>query len=471
MKRRSRFCLLFFVYATAASAQPSQWTLQQCINTALARNFEIRQRGLQVETARVNARQAVANRLPGVGAQVDHGIQQGRSIDPFTNSYVNQQVDYAGYSLGGDITLFNGSNVKNNIRQYAYAADAARMDQQQQKDETTLNVILAYLQVLTNEDLAAISKAQVAVSQQQVDRLEKMNKEGAISPPVLYDLRGQLKGEEVNVVNATNAVQTAKLTLLQYMNLPYDSAMTVSRAGIENTLNRYALTANAVYQNALDKLAIVKAAELRKRSAEYAVKATRGLLYPTLGLSGSLSSNYSSIAHKDNLIGSSEVATDAYVLINGGKAPVMTKQNNFLSEKISYSSQVRNNISTNVGVVLRIPILNALQTRNRIKLAQIEVKNAALIADNTKLQLRQAVDQAYLNMTNAWARYQATAEQVAAYAESFRAAEIRFNAGAGTSVDYILAKGRVDAANLSLIVAKYDYLLRTKVLDFYSGAQ
>lgn len=465
------FFFSFLLFSIAATGQNNRWNLQQCIDTALAQNLLIKQRGLQVETASVNYKQATANRLPDVNAAIEHGIQQGRSIDPFTNAYVNQQINYAGYSVGGEVSLFNGLSLKNNIRQYAYATDAARMDQQQQKEDITLNIILAYLQVLNNEDLTAISRAQVAVTQQQVDRLEKLNQEGAISPPVLYDLRGQLKGEEVTVVNAVNAVQTAKLTLLQLMSLPYDSTMTLTRDGMENTLAKYTATSDVVFQNAIDKLAIVKAAEMRKRSAEYAVKVARGLLYPTLSLSGNVASNYSSIAHRDNIIGASEVATDSYVLINGGKTPVMTKQNNYTSQKINYSDQVRNNISTNVGIVMRIPILNALQTRNRVKLAQINVKSAALVEDNTRLQLRQSIDQAYLNMTNAWDRYKVLLEQVAAYAASFRAAEVRFNAGAGTSVDYILAKSRLDAANLNLVLAKYDYILRTKVLDYYSGNQ
>lgn len=470
MKYSSLF-LLFFGLTIAAAAQPAQWTLQQCIDTALARNLLIRQRGLQIETAQVNYRQAQGQRLPGVSAGVEHGIQQGRSIDPFTNAYVNQQINYASYGVGGEVTLFNGLSLKNSARQTAYATDAARMDQQQERDDVTLDIILAYLQVLNNEDLVQISKAQVAVTQQQVERLEKLNKEGAISPPLLFDLRGQLKGEEVNVVNAVNAVQTSKLALLQLMNLPYDSATTLARAGIETTLNRYPLTADAVYQNAVDRLSMVKAASLRIRSAEASVRAARGQFYPTFSLSGNLASNYSSIAKRENLVGAADVATGAYVLVNGGKTPVMATQNNYVSQKIAYFDQVRNNVFTNVGFVMRVPLLNALQTRNRVKLAQINVKNAALVEENTKLQLRQAIDQAYLNLTNSWDRYNVLLEQVAAYGESFRAAEVRFNAGVGTSVDYMIAKGNYDRASLNLVVAKYDYVLRTKVLDYYNGVQ
>jgi outer membrane protein len=149
----------------------------------------------------------------------------------------------------------------------------------------------------------------------------------------------------------------------------------------------------------------------------------------------------------------------------------MAKQNNYASEKIGYFDQVRNNVSSNVGFIVRIPILNYMQARNRVKLAEINVKNAALVEESTRLQLRQDIDQVYLNLTNSWDRYKVLEEQVAAYAESFRAAEIRFNAGAGTSVDYMIAKNNFDRASLNLVVAKYDYVLRTKVLDYYNGAQ
>ena len=211
MKQVFVFLSFLFVFICTAFAQKRALTLQQCIDSALARNLQIKGRGLQMETAAVNYSQARAARLPDVNAAIEHGIQQGRSIDPFTNAYVNQQINYAGYSIGGGIILFNGASLKNNIRQNAYAADAARMDKQQEEDNVTLNVILAYLQVLNNEELAALSIAQAGVTQKQVDRLEILNREGAISPPVLYDLRGQLKGEEAAVVNALNAVEVSKL--------------------------------------------------------------------------------------------------------------------------------------------------------------------------------------------------------------------------------------------------------------------
>jgi outer membrane protein len=145
----------------------------------------------------------------------------------------------------------------------------------------------------------------------------------------------------------------------------------------------------------------------------------------------------------------------------------VVKQNNYAFDKISYTNQLRNNIFSGLGIGIRVPIFNSFQTRNRVKLATIEYKSALLVEENVQRQLRQEVEQAHLNMQNAWERYEVTLEQVAAFAESFRAAEVRFNAGVGNSIDYMLAKNNLDRANLSLIMTRYDFLLRRQILDYY----
>jgi outer membrane protein len=154
-------------------------------------------------------------------------------------------------------------------------------------------------------------------------------------------------------------------------------------------------------------------------------------------------------------------------MFNGSKQPVYVSQKNFKTEKINYSDQLKNNVFSNVGISLRLPIFNSLASRNRVKLATIQSKNAGLQFQNVKIALRQEIEQAYLNMNNAWSRYKILLEQVAAYAESFRAAEVRFNAGVGTTVDYMIAKDNVDRARINLVSTQYDYLLRKKILEFY----
>jgi outer membrane protein len=224
------------------------------------------------------------------------------------------------------------------------------------------------------------------------------------------------------------------------MNVPYHTSMTLERINADEFLTVYIKSNDQVYETALQQFSLVKAVALRKRSAEYALKSAKGTLFPSLILGGGLQTNYSSIAQ--NVTG-----------------------------KISYNEQVKNNIFSTVNLGLRIPILNSFRTKNNIRLADITVRNSELVEENTKVQLRQQIEQAHLNMTNGYERYKTLVEQVAAYAISFKAAEARFSAGVGTTVDYLIAKNNLDRANINLITAKYDFVLRKKVLDFYQNVR
>jgi outer membrane protein len=283
-------------------------------------------------------------------------------------------------------------------------------------------------------------------------------------------MMGQLKNDELAVLNIKNQLETAKLNLALLMNIPYSSDMVLERLGSEDLFRQPTETAEMVYQQAMDKMAIVKATELRKKSAESAVRSIKGELFPALFLNGSMNSNYSSAASTDVLLNSTDIPTSDYVIVNGSQIPVIAKRNNFSTEKIPYNNQIKNNVFSNISLGLRVPILNNFQTRNRIRLAKIDLRNFELIEESTRIQLRQQVDHAHLNMMNAWNRYKLLLDQVASYSESFRAAEVRFNAGLGTVVDYIIAKNNLDRANGNLIIARYDYLLRKRVLQYYSGS-
>jgi len=148
---------------------------------------------------------------------------------------------------------------------------------------------------------------------------------------------------------------------------------------------------------------------------------------------------------------------------------VIVKQNNYNSKKINYSDQLSNNLFYTIDLGLTIPLFNAGRVRNQIKLAKIDFKNSKLVENNTKTQLQQSIERAYVNLTSSSEKYKLLQDQVKSFAESFRTAEIRFNAGAITSVDYLIAKNNLNRAQSNLIIAKYDFVLRGKVLDYYGG--
>jgi outer membrane protein len=469
MKKNFVIAFIMVLHAVGVAQSTTLLTLDHCIATALKNNTDVQREQLRQEVTGVALKQSKMNRLPQLNAAVAHGINQGRSIDPFTNTYIDEQVNYANYGLSSNLLLFNGFSVQHSIRQNHLAQEASKLEVKQVRENITLNVMLAYLQVLNAEDIVAAAEKQVAVTTQQIERLEVLHEQGAIAPSLLYDLRGQLANEKVSLISNRNAVVSAKLQLQQLMNVPYHPDIELQRIEVRDQISASIAQPAAVYERALQHLSGVKAAALRRASAEAAIRSIRGELYPSLFLVGNLNSNYSSAARMDIFVNTTDEATSDYVMVNGTASPVITQKRNFITDRITYGAQIKNNTFSNVGITLRIPIFNNLQVRNRVALAKIELASTTLEETNQKLLLQQQVELAVVTAKNAWERLQVLQDQLAAYTESFRAAEIRFNAGVGTVVDYLLAKNNLDRANISLVSARYDLALRNMVLGYYTG--
>jgi len=470
MKKLNKIIIcFFFVLVVNDVYSQNKMTLQQSVETGIANNLQVQQSSFQMEREEITWKQSKLNRLPDLNANVNHGINRGRSIDPFTNSFINERVSYAGYGLNSGVLLFNGLSLHNNIIRNALAFEASKMEWQQEKDNLTMNIILGYLQVLSNEELLNQSRNQETLLAKQVERMEVLNKEGAIAPSVVSDLRGQLAGDQLSIIDAQNTLESSKILLFQLMNIPYDRNILFEKIDAASFAERYDVTPDDIFTIASRQFALIKAAELRKQSAARAVKSVKGELYPTLTLNGNLNTNYSSVAMQNIFINNTEVVSNDYVLISGNPSPVIRQQSNFSSNKIPYRNQLDNNIFTSVSLNLSIPIFNSFFVRNRVKLAKIELRNNEKIEHTTKTQLRQNIEQAHINMTTAFDRYKTLLEQVKAYEESFIAAEARFTEGVGNTIDYLTAKNNLDRALINLITAKYDYVLRTKILDYYQG--
>jgi outer membrane protein len=459
--------LLASIHTVALAQKGPVLTLQQCVDTALARNLRVQQAGLREQTADVNRDQAKWNKLPAANANIFHGSNEGRSIDPFTNGYVNQQINYANYGIGSNVTLFNGLSLQHTQRSAGYAYQAARLETEQERDNLTMLVMLAYLQVLNNEDLVAQARINAGVTQKQVERLNVLNSQGAIAPPLVQELTGQLQNEKVRIVEAQNALELSRLSLAQLMNAPYDPAVQLERLPATMQMPHNTDNISALIEKAEAQWPQVQAMNLRHKSALYAVKAEQGRRFPRLVMGGNVNSTYSSAARREVLLNTTEKATGNYVLLNGDKLPVFVQQGQYTSREIGYFSQMRNNIYSNVELGLVVPLFNGMLTRNRVRLARIEAQNWALQEQSTRIQLRNDIDQAAIQLQTARERTHTLQEGVRAFSEAFRAAEVRFNAGVGTVVDYLIAKNNLDQANANLVRAQYDFVLRQKVLNFY----
>ncbi|NOT93773.1 TolC family protein [Ferruginibacter sp.] len=465
------FSITLLFFSVQLMAQENKMTLKQCIDTALKNNILVKQAGLQTDAAAVNLKQAKANLLPDLNGGFGYGLNQGRNVDPLTNNYINQQLTSSNVNLNSGMMLFNGMRLQNIIKQNNFTYGALQMDLQQAKDNLTLNVILAYLQVLSNQDVLTTSKAQAEVTKKQVERMGILVKEGASANYLLADLKGQLANEQIAIINASNALQQAKLSLCQWMNLDYNSELKLEKAGVELPASEYSGTATEVYQTSLQNFAAIKANSLKVKAAEKAISVYKAGFFPSINLNGNLGSSYSSLAQTLTATNMSEVQTGSYVVIAGNQNAVLKQQQNYSYSKTGYTKQLNNNLGTFIGINMQIPLFNNFQTKNNIKLAKITYKNTQLESDNAKLQLKQNIEQAHLNMKAAYEKYKVLTEQVLNFEESFRAAEVRFNNGVINSAEYLISKNNLDRTKISFAQAKYEYSFRTRVLDYYQGKQ
>ena len=461
---------LLFHYCQAQDVIGKTINLKQSVDIAIKNNLQVQQNQTQMETSRVNWKQAKDYLLPTLNGQGSYGINFGRSINPYTNQYIDQQINAGNYGLSTNLTLFQGLQIQNSIKQYSYAYDASKMDLQQQKDNITLMVLLAYLQVLSNQDLLAISQAQANVDSQQVVRLQIQNNEGAIAPATLYDLQGQYANDLVNIVNSVNALESSKVSVFQLLNVPYVRDVEFERVPLNITVAPSETSSDSIFQTAVQILPLMKSADLRLKSYQKALKVARGVYYPTLSFYGSVSTTYSSAAETTIPGTFVDQTTTSYVVDAGSKNFVISPTEvGGSTQTIGFGDQFKNNRYTQIGLQLSIPILNYFRARNNVKIAKINLENSQNVATQTRNQVQQNVELAYQNLIAAVGQFKSYQDQVAAYQLSFRAAEIKFNAGAITSVDYVIAKNNYDRANINYTLSRYNYIFRTKILDYYQG--
>ncbi|PZP51196.1 MAG: TolC family protein [Pseudopedobacter saltans] len=444
-------------------------SLQECIQLAIQNNPDVVNKEYLASSSKIGLDQAKANVFPTLNAYLGHSIYNGRSINIYTNSYVNQTYNSGSYQLTTNFTIWNGSSIQNYIKKCALDYKASELETQQAKDNLTFQVILNYLAVLAANEQLTIAKSQTEATAEKLRTIQVKFDNGVVGMGDLSDIKGQYSNNQLIVVQQKNTLENAKLTLSQTMNVAYDSSMQLQDIGIETTPKEYPSSVDDIYISAAQKLAVVKAADTRLASAFKNIQYIKSQRMPSLVLSGGAYTNYSSVASTSTIVSSTDMPNGAYVLENGQKNPVYETQNTYASHNIPYGSQWKNNINTSVSLGLNIPIFNAFQVKNKLKQAKLDQVQADFTAKTLRTQLKQAVERDYFNMKFSFEGYKKISEQVNAYKTSLMAATIKFDNGVITTVDYIITKNNLDQSSLNLVAAKYDYILRTKILDYYLG--
>jgi outer membrane protein len=443
------------------------WTLEECIIYASQNNIQLKMAENNVRTARENVILSQGALLPTINGTSSLTYNLGRVIDPFTNQYINSHITSNNFSVNGSLTLFNGFQVQYTIRQNQASYQAAKTDLQRIKNDISLNVASSYLQILMNEELVNTAKSQLEITGMQVSRTERLSESGKLSAALLYDLNAQAALEESQLVGAENQLQVSYLVLKQYMNLVDEGEFRIVKP--ENVLMAEVPLPleSDVYKDAINVLPQVKVSEYNRQSYLYAMKAAKGRMAPRLALNSSMSTLFASSNKNQTgyevdgtkLIGYTKTTLDSVLTPNLQPIRVLKP----------YSNQLKDNINKSIGLSLTIPILNGLQTRTSLHKARISYESADYDMELTLQNIRKSVQRAYLDATLSLKQYHAMLKAADAQQQAFRNSEKRLELGLISPFEYNQTKYRYTVSQSDLLRSKYDYIFKTKILDFYRG--
>ncbi len=470
MSLKNLVCIVFFAISFLGFSQDEAiktYTLNDCIAIAMKNNLDLKTSILSANTAKINFQQAKANVLPSVSGSYNIGVNSGRSINPFTNDFVNQELTFSNARLGLDVTVFNGFRLINSWKQQRFNKLASDMEIEEAKQNLVLNVTLAYLQTLNSRDLLELANKRLEATNKQLQRQGDLYKEEVGNPADHADMIGQQSIDETNILIAQSSFNNAKLNLMQLLNLKDEVRIDMTDVLLD--FEAYDATSDEVFKDATQNLATFKARELRVKAAKKGVSVAKAQFTPEVSFFGQLNTNYSSVAETFTETGSAIVETGDFITINNQNVPVMTNETQFDAERISYQDQFDNNLNTVVGLSVSLTLFDGFRAKNNVALEKIKVQESLIALERTQQEIKNAIEQVHFDMVAAYKRHESLMNQVKAFKESYRVNDIRFNNGASNFLAYITSKNNLDNAKTNLANAKYEYLLRVKILEYYRG--
>uniref|UniRef100_UPI00404812FD TolC family protein n=1 Tax=Roseivirga sp. TaxID=1964215 RepID=UPI00404812FD len=471
-KRKLYFSLSGLLLLISSYGQDKNWTLEECVNYAWENNLTVRSSELAQLNNEIALKESRFAMLPNLSGNGNIGKSFGRSIDPSTNSFNSTDFVNGSFSLSSSLTLSNGGIIRNRIKQNELSLDASELDLQKAKNDIGVTVATNFLNVLLNQEQLKNANFQSESTKAQLDRTTKLVEAGSLPLTNQLDLESQVATNEVSVINAENALRLAVLNLKQAMQMPADEQLNVVAPEVTvESIGSVDKGPSEIYGVAVGAQPEIASALLNVESSDLGVKIAKGAFYPSLSLSGRISSNFSDRAQ--TVIGSEVITVPQSQIgvVQGSGDPVLSNPQRVsaITTDTKFGDQIDQNLGQAVSLNLNIPLFSRYSNTAGLQRAKIAKQRAEITAENTKNQLRQTIETAYNSALGAYNTYNATVKRVKALEESFRATEQRYNVGDVNFVEYQVASNNLFAAKADLIRNKYEYVFRTKILDFYLG--
>ena len=443
--------------AAAAPAPGMPWSLDDCIGYALANNIDVQQRALQVEQNEVELSTAKYSRLPDLNASIGGDASFGRVLSS-DNTYKDNNQTSGSLNISTSLPVFQGMRINrqvkggkldfSGIKTLAFYTDGGQAinmqstsslsikDLERAREDVSINVMTLYLEVLYNKELTDVAERQLALSTLQATQSRELVAAGKQPESARYESEALMAKDQLSLTQARNDLQLALLNLSQALNRESAAGFDVVVPELDSvtlaSLHRLG-TADGVYNYAVENRPHIKAERLRLESSENSVLIAKSALYPSISLSGGYGTGV------------------------------------YSADSDKFWAQMRHNSREYVGLSMNIPIFNRRATRNNIRSAQLSARSQRLALTEAELALRKEIEQAWYNADAAYGKYRSADAALASARVAFAYEQQKADAGRSTVFDFNDAKTRMEKAESELVQAKYEFVFRSKILDFYRG--
>jgi len=442
--------ILALVFFINANAQDKKWTLQECVNYALDHNISIKQQELSKGLVEEDITIAKGNFYPSLNSSVSQNWNFGSYIDNY-GGRVSRDSRSNNFSLNSNVTLYNGNRNKNNLLQVQKSLEAAGFNLEENKNGIMLYVVNFYLNVLLNKESIIIAQDQIVISKKQVEKAKTLVEAGSKPKASLLEAEATLAANEQQLTTAQNTLDLSLLSLAQLLQVSHkgfdiqDVPLTIDSASLIYN------DTDLIFNTAVANLPEIKSAEIAVERSKIGVEVAKGAFYPTLSFGAGLGTAYQHNSGEKDV------------------RPVIDENNNVVYVPNGFGKQLEDNLGYNFGFSLNIPIFNRFQTKSGVAKAQINQEIASLQLLDKQVKLRETIEKAYADAKASLNQYISAEKSLLAQNESYKNAQISYDSGVMTSFDFDQVRNRLVNAQSSLANAKYNFVFRTKLLEYYLG--
>lgn len=431
------FLIISIVTASIACQAQKVWTFDECVDYAMEHNIQILQTIVSQNNAEYQYKMTKNSWLPTVSADASQSFGFGQSPSAY-GVYVSDNSASTSLGLSLNMPLFNGLSIYNQIKSTNLAYDASKKDVEAAKYDLKLLIMSYYMQVVYNKEIKSVAEKQLALTEEQHAKTQELYELGKVAESNVYESAAQVATAKSTLVQADNALMLSILDIVQALELDsMEDFDVVSPETFDGNNAPVLPSQEATYNFAVNHQPKIEAANIRLEQSYRDVKASKSSWYPSLSLFAGYSTGYY------NYFSSSR-------------------------ENLPFGDQLSNNGRTSFGVRLNVPIFNAMQTKYRVEMTKLNIENQELNIANARKELRKDIQQAFYNAVAAEQKFKTSEETYNAAEIAYRFSDESYGAGRATLLELNESKNRLFKAESEMLQAKYEYIYRVKVLEFYN---